>query len=228
VHGPGPLTLGPEAAKRLATVMRVAPGDEVVLFAGDGREWRARVESAAKAAVVVRVEGLARQAPPPGVVLELWLATIRANRFELALEKCTEAGADVIRPVVCEHSQRGDEASAARRERWQRIVVEAAEQSGRLYLPVVAGATPLARAVESFHGALVFGDVSGMGVRDIQALLPSTGHFAFVVGPEGGLSGEEEALLRHRGALPLALGPNILRSETAAIAGTALLRALTA
>lgn len=225
--GPGPLLLQGEAAKRLGSVMRLAPGDEFLVFAGDGREWRATVESVSKSAVTARIGELARQAPPPTVVLETWVATIRANRFEVALEKCTEAGADVIRPVVCEFSQRGDEPSAAKAERWQRIVIEAAEQSGRLYLPVVQPAAPQGRALDSFRGTLVFGDQDGMAVDEAKRLLPAGGHVALVVGPEGGLSPGEVTTLRQRGGIGVTFGPYILRSETAAIAGTALLRALT-
>jgi 16S rRNA (uracil1498-N3)-methyltransferase len=170
---------------------------------------------------------MVRQAPPPVVVLEVWLPAIRASRLELALEKCTETGADVIRPVVCEFSQRGDQPSPTRRERWQRIVMEATEQSGRLYLPVLASPSKLSQALESFHGAIVFGDQTGTSAAELQRLLPSSGHLALVVGPEGGLTPAETALLRQRGGIPLTLGPYVLRSETAAIAGTALLRTLT-
>jgi 16S rRNA (uracil1498-N3)-methyltransferase len=224
---PGPLSLPAEQARRLSAVMRVASGDALLLFAGDGREWHAAVESAAKGSVLVRVEGLARQGAPPTVVLETWIATIRANRFELALEKCTEAGADVLRPVTCEFSQRGDEPSPAKVERWQRIVVEAAEQCGRLYLPVLQGAAKLDQALESFHGAIVFGDREGVALEEARRLLPASDHVAFVVGPEGGFSPAEVAALRRRGGLAVSFGPYVLRSETAAIAGTALLRSLT-
>jgi 16S rRNA (uracil1498-N3)-methyltransferase len=224
---PGPFSLPAEQAKRLSAVMRAAPGDELLLFAGDGREWHARVESAAKGSVLVRVEGPSRQVAPPAVVLETWIATIRANRFELALEKCTEAGADVFRPVTCEFSQRGDAPSPAKVERWQRIVVEAAEQCGRLYLPVLQGAAKLEQALDVFQGAIVFGDREGVALDDTRRLLPASGHLALVVGPEGGFSPAEVATLRRRGGLAVSFGPYVLRSETAAIAGTALLRSLT-
>ncbi len=225
--GPGPLQLEGDDARRLGSVMRLAAGDSFVVFAGDGREWRAAVDTVSRSGLAATVSELVRQAPPPAVVLELWLAVIRPNRFELALEKCVEAGADIIRPVVCEHSQRGDEVSAAKAERWRRIVIEAAEQSGRLYLPVVEPPVPFARALGGFAGAAVFGDAAGGRAPEVAALLPQTGHVAFIVGPEGGFSPAEQAALATRGAIGLSLGPYILRAETAAIAGTALLRSLT-
>lgn len=230
VPGPtaaGPLTLSGDAAKRLAGVMRVSAGDSLLLFSGDGREWRTTVEGLAKGSLALQVHEVARQESPPAVVVETWIGTVRANRLELALEKCVEAGADVIRPVVCEFSQRGDDVSAAKAERWQRILVEAAEQSGRLFLPVVQQPASFERALDGFHGAMVFGDQLGLRPAEAQRLLPGSGHAAFVVGPEGGFSPGEVAALRQRGAIGLSLGPYILRTETAAIAGTALLRSLT-
>lgn len=223
----GPLALDAEVAKRLVGVMRVGLGEEFLLFSGDGREWRARVTSVGRPGMTATVEDIARQASPPPVVLETWIGVIRANRFETALEKCVEAGADIIRLIVGEYSQRGDEASANRVERWQRIVVEAAEQSGRLFLPVIEPPERLPRLLDSYRGALVVADGGGRSALDIAPLLPQTGRLALAVGPEGGFSPEEAALLKRHGALSVTLGPYILRTETAAIAGTAALRALT-
>lgn len=94
------------------------------------------------------VEDVARQASPPPVCSYL-SASDRANRFETALEKCVEAGADIIRLIVGEYSQRGDEASASRMDRWQRIVIEAAEQSGRLL--VIEPPERLPRLLDSYR-----------------------------------------------------------------------------
>lgn len=224
---PGPLVLDAEVAKRLVGVMRVGLGEEFLLFSGDGREWQARVTSVGRPGMTATVEAVVRQASPPAVVLETWIGVIRANRFETALEKCVEAGADIVRLVVGEYSQRGDEASANRLERWQRIVIEAAEQSGRLFLPVIDPPERLPRLLDSYRGALVMADAEGRSALDVAPLLPQTGRVALAVGPEGGFSPEESALLKRHGALSLSLGPYILRTETAAIAGTSLLRSLT-
>lgn len=225
---PGPLTLSGDTARRLTGVMRISPGEPLLLFGGDGREWRATVQSAARGAVLVAIEEQARQEPPPRAIVETWIGVVRANRLEIALEKCVEAGADIIRPVVCAFSQRGDEVSAAKVERWQRIVIEAAEQSGRLYLPVLQPPTPLTKAIAGFRGAMVVAESGGLPAERVRPLLPETGHIALVVGPEGGLSAAETAAMKQAGAVGLSLGPYILRTETAAIVGTAVLRSLTA
>lgn len=225
--GPGAVTIEGEPGRHLATVLRVRPGDPLLLFPGDGREWSATVSGATKLGVVVEVGQLTRQEAPPAVVIETWCALVRANRFEWALEKCVEAGADIIRPIVTEFTQRGDTPSEAKLSRWRRIIVEASEQSGRLFVPVLESSAPLARARETHRGATLFGDREGKPLRDLAPLLPDYGHVALIVGPEGGLSGEESATLSRTGALAASFGPHILRTETAAVVGTALIRSLT-
>ena len=223
-----PLTLRGEAAKHLTGVMRLRPGDEFLAFPGNGHEWRATVSSISRDSVLATVGGLVRQEPPLPVILETWIGVVRAARLDDAIEKCVEAGADIIRPVICEFSQRGEDASKMKLERWRRIAVQAAEQSGRLFVPVVEPPRPLRPVLEQFRGALVFGDGNGSPAHRLVELLPSSGSLAWVVGPEGGLSEAEMALLKTQGGLPLSLGPYIFRTETAAVAGTAALRSATA
>ncbi|GAB4331853.1 MAG: 16S rRNA (uracil(1498)-N(3))-methyltransferase [Dehalococcoidia bacterium] len=213
-----------DAGHRLRAVLRLKAGDEFLAFAGDGREYRATVSAVTKSAVNAFVGEIVRQAPAPAVALETWCALVRPNRFDWAIEKCVEAGADVIRPLVTEHAARGDSASASRRQRWDRIAVEAAEQSGRLYVPVVEAPLSFAQALHRYHGALIVADAAGAPLAEIAPLLPSRGHVAVVAGPEGGLSDAEREAARHAGALLLRLGPYILRTETAAVVATAVLR----
>lgn len=225
--GTGPLALRGEAARHLTGVLRLKTGEPLLVFAGDGREWHATVTSVAQDSVMAAVDELVRQEPPPAVVLETWVGVVRASRLDDAVEKCVEAGADIVRPVLCEFSQRGESASPAKLERWRRIAIEAAEQSGRVFVPVVEPPVPLGTALESFRGPIVLGDSAGKPASELAPLLPQIGPVAWVVGPEGGLSGAESALLLRRGALTLSLGPYILRTETAATVGTAVLRGLT-
>lgn len=225
--GHGPVTIDGEAGRHLSSVLRVRPGDPLLLFAGDGREWRATVMGATRGGVVAEVGELARHEAPPAIVLETWCALVRANRFEWAIEKCVEAGADIIRPVVTAFTQRSESPSEARLARWRRIAVEATEQSGRLFVPVVEPPSPLEGLLASFRGAIVVADPHGRQPGALAPLLPRLGHLAIAVGPEGGFSEEESALFARHGALLATLGPHIYRTETAAVVGTALLRSLT-
>lgn len=223
---PGPLALDGDAASRLATVLRVRPGDAVRLFAGDGHEWEGEVREVGRGRVLLQVGGVARQEAPPALVVEVWLPLIRAQRFEWAVEKCTEAGADIIRPVPMTFGQRGEAPSPAKLARWERIAIEASEQCGRLYLPVIEPAQGLERLLGTFRGALVALDREGMAATAAGPLLPQRGRVAVVCGPEGGFAPGEVAALRAAGALFVCAGPHVLRAETAAVAGVVLVRAL--
>jgi len=226
VKGPlraGPLRLDAEQSKRLGAVMRLRAGDEFLAFSGDGREWRARVDEVARDGLRATVGEVVRQEPASPLVVEVWCALVRPQRFEWAIEKCVEAGADIVRPLICEHSARGDAASAAKQERWERIAVEAAEQCGRLTLAVVERPARF----ESLLGRgapVFFGEPGGMRWAEASRLLPGQGRVAWAVGPEGGWSEGEVAKARSSGAIGVSLGANILRTETAAVVGTALLR----
>lgn len=222
--GPGPLTIEGDAAHRLRTVLRLKPGDPFLVFSGDGREYHATLTAAGKPAVSATVGEVVRQEPVPALAIETWCALVRANRFDWAIEKCVEAGADVIRPLVTEHASRGDSASASRRERWGRIAIEAAEQSGRLFVPTIEAPVTLGQALHRHHGAVVVADAAGQPIEAVASLLPSQGHVAVVVGPEGGLSDAERDHARHAGALFLRLGPHVFRTETAAVVATAVVR----
>lgn len=223
---PGPLVLDAEQSRRLAAVMRVREGDEFRVFAGDGREWRATVTAAQKTKVSASVGEVVRQEPQPALGVEVWCGLVRPNRFEWAIEKCVEAGADLFRPLLTEFAARGDGGSAAKQARWERIAVEAAEQCGRLWMPVME---PPARFLELLArtrgAALVVGDGGGMPWPEVAKLLPERGRVVVAVGPEGGFSPDELAKARAAGALAASFGPHTLRTETAAVAGTALVRA---
>jgi 16S rRNA (uracil1498-N3)-methyltransferase len=222
---PGPITLDADQARRLTSVMRVREGDEFRVFSGDGREWRAVAGKAPKGTLRAEIRDVARQEPLPDRVVEAWISLIRPNRFDWAIEKCVEAGADIIRPLVTAHAARGEGASAARQQRWERIAVEALEQSGRLHPVVIEPPAEFAALLARNRGALVVADASGVPWTDVARLLPERGRVAIAIGPEGGFREDEIASARAAGALVASLGPHVLRTETAAVVGTALLRA---
>jgi 16S rRNA (uracil1498-N3)-methyltransferase len=200
----------------------------------EGDEFRASPATAVSArgcqecredSVRAEVREVTRQEPQPGRVVEVWCALVRANRFDWALEKCVEAGADVIRPLLAGHAARREGSSATRQERWQRIVHEAMEQCERLYPALIERPARFDDLLARHHGTIVVADGAGKPWSDLQRLLPERGTVAVAIGPEGGFSEVEVARGRAAGALVASLGPNNLRSETAAVVATALLRA---
>jgi len=219
-----PLTA--EQAHYLGHVMRRAPGETVALFNGRDGEWEARIEALGRRGGSARAEALLRpQRPEP----DLWLlaAALKRDAFELVVEKATELGAAVIRPVLTERTV----VPRLNLDRLGAIAREAAEQCRRLSLPALAPPLPLAALLGDWPAGrrLVLADESGGAppLADALAALPRGGAYAVLIGPEGGFGPAELDRLRACPfVVPVGLGPRILRAETAAIALLACLQAL--
>ena len=206
-------------ANYLARVMRAKPGDAVILCDDATGEWVARVESADRRSVTLVV---GEQLRPREDVPDFWLvpALLKKDRFDLVLEKATELGVAAIHPVVTRRCV-ADKLNDARA---QTIVTEAAEQCARTALPQVAAPEKLDTLLAGWPDdrALFFADETG-GDPAAGAFASAAGPAALLVGPEGGFDDAERAAIRaHPQARAIALGPRILRGETAAIAATAL------
>lgn len=216
------------AARRIGTVLRMREGDRFIVFGGDGKEWQACIDNVSRQRVHARIETLLRQSPAPKPHLEIAIGNVRSNRMDWALEKCVEAGADAIRALTSRYGQRGSGDTRGRRERWERVIIEAAEQCGRLDLPALLDPEPLETWLQRDHGHLCWGDPEGVAWDEAQRRLGGVPAVAFVVGPEGGFSQEELGKIRSAGGMGVRLAPNILRTETAAIAATTLVRSMPA
>ena len=207
----------------LATVMRVAAGDAVVLCDDQTGEWATSVvEAGRKAAVLEVVERLRLRDDTP----DFWLcpALLKKDRFGLVLEKATELGVRAIHPVLTRRCV----ADKLNLERARAVTVEAAEQCARTALPELAAPAKLDALLRDWPEgrALFFADEQG-GEPAAAAFARKSGPAALLIGPEGGFDEAERAAIR---ALPqacaISLGPRILRGETAAIAASALWMAL--
>ena len=221
----GPLALGASLtiegpqAHYLARVMRVAPGDAVVLCDNVTGEWAARVMAADKRAVGLTAETLLR--PREDVPdFTLCAALLKKDRFDLVIEKACELGVRSIQPVLTRRCV----ADKLNLERARSILVEAAEQCARTALPELLAPVALGALLKGWEAerALFFADENG-GENAAQHFAAFLGPAALLTGPEGGFDEAERAAVR---ALPqtraITLGPRVLRGETAAIAGTAL------
>ena len=208
---------GPQA-HYLARVMRVAPGDAVVLCDDATGEWAARVVEAGKRHVTLAVETRLR---PREQVPDFWLcpALVKKDRFDLVLEKATELGVRAIHPVLTRRCV----ADRLNPERARAIVVEAAEQCERTALPELAAPVKLDSLLRHWPSdrTLYFADEQG-GTPAATAFAAHPGPSALLTGPEGGFDdAERAAILALPQAVAISLGPRILRGETAALAGIA-------
>ena len=208
-----------QQAHYLSRVMRVKPGDGVILCDDRTGEWAARVTEADKRNVTVElVEQLRpRESVPP---LTLCAALLKKPRFDLVLEKATELGVARIQPVITRRCV----ADALNMDRARQIVTEAAEQCARTALPAIAEPVTLNAMLDGWDDtALFFADESRDAPPAAAVFSAVPPPAALLIGPEGGFDdAEREAIRAHPSARPIALGPRILRGETAAIAAMAL------
>ena len=222
---PGPLGEGASVpleggqAHYLGKVMRVAPGDAVVLCDDLTGEWLAEVSAAGKRDITLAVVRRLRERE---AVPDFWLcaALTKKAAFDLVLEKATELGVAALHPVLTRRCV----ADKLNPERARTIMTEAAEQCARTALPALEGPAKLEALLKGWPEGrrLYFADEEG-GVPAAAAFAAHEGPAALLVGPEGGFDDAERALIRaHPAAIAITLGPRILRAETAAIAGTAL------
>lgn len=203
----------------LFNVMRLGVGDAVSVFNGRDGEWRGEVAEAGKRAGVLSCTGQsAPQMDPP----DLWLlfAPIKKARTDFIVEKATEMGARRIVPVQTDYTN----SDRVRVDRLQAHCVEAAEQCGGTFVPHVADLTRLDAVLNNWPEGrrLMFCDEALVGG---SAGLPpdAAGPWAILIGPEGGFSDGERTKLRAlEFACPVALGPRILRADTAAVAAMTL------
>ena len=221
------VTLGADLAHRLGRVLRLKRGDRVLLSEGGGREYEVQLTGVSSYALTGVVLGEREALPEPEATLVLYQSLIRANRFDLVLEKGTEIGVSRFVPVISARSlvQGDGEPAAARGERWRRIVIEAAEQSGRGRPPRVESPLPFEEAVQQARGEKLM-PYEGERGRSLGAYVRRLSRrpdiVSLFVGPEGGFEDAEVELARESGAEIVSLGPRILRSETAGIVASAL------
>ncbi|HWL79825.1 MAG TPA: 16S rRNA (uracil(1498)-N(3))-methyltransferase [Roseomonas sp.] len=207
----------------LGQVMRKREGDAVLLFNGRDGEWRARIAALRKDRAIFAPEARTRpQQPSPD--LRLLLAPIKRDAMDWVVEKATELGVRRIQPVFTARSVVG----RVNGERLASIAREAAEQCERLDLPEIAPPMDLHAALDAWDGApLLVGDARGNAPPLSVVLAGRSLPIGLLVGPEGGFTEPElDAVRRRPFVSPAALGPRILRAETAAVAGLAVLQAL--
>lgn len=220
-HGQ-PLTLDRDQANYLFAVMRLGPGDAILVFNGRDGEWRAEVaQSGKRAGTLIAVAQTRPVQMPP----DLWLlfAPIKKARTDFIVEKATELGAARILPVQTDFTN----AERIRQDRLQAHALEATEQCGGTFVPEVADLQPLARVLDTWSQGrrILWCDEHLAGPAVPLGGLPR-GPWAVLIGPEGGFSEPEQARLRGQTFVhPISLGPRILRADTAAVAALTLWQA---
>ncbi len=219
------------AAAHALRVLRLKSGDAVTLFNGDGHEYPARLVTAGIRDVRAEVASRASPARESPLQITLIQALARGEKMDWIVQKATESGTARIVPVTTERSEvKLDAARGEKRlEHWRAVAIAACEQCGRNVIPVIEAPVELASWVKT-TGATEPGSrwmlhpEGATRARDLQAASP--GELLLAVGPEGGFGENDLDTLHDAGFRDLALGPRILRTETAGVVAIAALQAL--
>ena len=205
------------AAHHLLNVLRMKAGDPLLLFDNRSGEWLATIADAGKRVLTARIERRTRDLE---CVPDLWLcfAPVKKARLDWIIEKATELGVARLQPVITERTI----VERVKRERLEAQIVEACEQCGRTAVPGLAEPVKLPQLLKTWPAerALLFADeAGGTPLGEASAPVPA----AILTGPEGGFTERERGLLLAAPAVRrIALGPRILRAETAAVAAIAV------
>ena len=212
-----------DEARHLREVLRLKPGDEVSVFDGEGKEFRARVAQARREFAELELDGEIEPVRPESPLkITLAVALLKGEKFDLVVQKATELGVVKIVPLITRYAdiKLRDENDASKRvARWQRIALEAAKQSGRTVVPELSLPKQFASVLDPSNPCFLFSEREGHGLMRIE-----TDQVTAIIGSEGGWSDEELEEARAAGAQVVTLGGRILRAETAAITATALLQ----
>ena len=216
------------AAEQMRSVLRIASGERVVVLVDDGWECEVEVTRIGKGEAEGRLLDRRPNSREPRVALTLYQCLLKADHFEWVLQKGVEVGVTRFVPVVSERTVVRGETAGRKRERWERIVVEAAEQSGRGHIPVLGEVMSAsdawadcaahdfkAVAWEEEH-AVTLGSLRD----DAGGRAPAS--IGLVIGPEGGFSPAEIEAAGRCGVPAVTLGVRTLRAETAAVVMAAL------
>jgi 16S rRNA (uracil1498-N3)-methyltransferase len=221
-----------EISRQISTVLHLRAGQRVIALDNAGSEYELELEIVAPRSTEGRILATRPALGEPRTSLSLYLGLTQREKFEWMLQKCCEVGASEFIPVVTSRSLvQSLEEGNSRRDRWQRILQEAAEQSGRGRIPSLAAPLRWDEALRSFQARALPGLIAWEGEKTLElaAALGQAGlaqaaspRLALFIGPEGGYSEEEVAQARAAGLAPVTLGRRILRMETAAVVATAL------
>jgi len=218
------LKLSDDVWRHCVQVLRYKENDELLLFNGDGCDYLARLQKVEKKSAIAQV---CKQIPVNNespLKLHLYQGIARGDKMDWIIQKAVELGVSEITPIFTEFCNvRLDSQRLAKKQRhWQQIARSACEQSGRARIPQINEAIDIKQIENDDSTLLLLSPNSEQSIRQLQL----TESVALIIGPEGGLSQDEEQLLFDRGAQSVQIGPRILRTETAGLAILSALQAM--
>jgi 16S rRNA (uracil1498-N3)-methyltransferase len=216
-----------EDVRHIAAVLRMKIGDALLLCDGQGTEYQAAIAELSKSEIKADIVSQSSRAST-GPRITLGQGLPKSDKMDWIVQKATELGVSDIVPLVTERTIVKIRDEEKRISRWQKIAREAAMQSDRLDIPqigTVVGFKVFLRALNPEPGTLLLlpWEESSAPIKDVLTQHAGAAQIIVLIGPEGGFSSAEASMAREKGFHALSLGPNILRTETAAIAVLSML-----
>ena len=216
-HATDEISLSERNHHYLSRVLRVKPGQIILLFDGCGRACEAAVKEISKRETIIELLTIS-ESPDRRLPVTLGLAVIKSGRFDWTLQKATELGVSTIQPIITQFTDLPPKVDRLEKKwsHWQEILVNACEQSENNWLPVLRKPRQLHEIELPEQTIIAHPTTDSVQINpDHETLL--------LIGPEGGFSDAELDVLQKKQVKPMSLGPRILKSETAAIVGLTLL-----
>ncbi|MEB2285891.1 MAG: 16S rRNA (uracil(1498)-N(3))-methyltransferase [Myxococcales bacterium] len=215
--------------RHLQRVLRLREGDSVTVFDDAGGEHEGVIVSMSPRVATVRITASTAAGRESPLAVTLYQGVPKGRKMDLIVEKATELGVVAIIPFVSAFATASIAAAESKRERWQRIALAAAKQSGRTRIPEIGAALTFPEVVSAAaamdRGLLFFENAGAVALPVPGGGDATAATAAVIVGPEGGFSSEEASRALNAGLAICSLGPRILRTETAAIVALALVQA---
>lgn len=221
------LTLRGGQSHQISSVLHLQPGEIIAALDGRGNEYRVELTRIARQEVKGHLVERVNRPTEPRTHLVLYQSLLKADRFEWVLQKGTEIGVAEFTPVSTTRAV-ATSVSRAKQARWERIITEAAEQSGRGKIPPLNPVQTYEKALEQAHaqgslGLIPWEQERGADLSEVLAEEDRGGPIAVFVGPEGGFAAAEIDAARAHGIRPVTLGPRTLRAETAGLVAASLI-----
>lgn len=231
-YQPGVLTIGTSVelddavVQHVSRALRMRPGEAIALFNGEGAEYQATLESVEKRRASAYIEGEQQASTESPLKVHIGQCISRGERMDYAVQKATETGMNAMTPLLSERCEvkLNTERQQKRQRHWQQIAISACEQAGRSLVPQIQDVDALTHWCQTVEADLKLVLHHHTAAPLAQQDVP--GSVALLIGPEGGLTEAEVEQAIAAGFQPLALGPRVMRTETAPVAAQAILHYL--
>lgn len=225
----GILKIKGEEVKHIRKVLRLRPGDQIILFDGLGKEYEGRILEENASSVLVQIQNTSASKQDSPLELTLAQSLLKGEKMDFLIQKATELGVKEIIPFLSSRSVPilDKTRRPERHHRWERIAIEASKQCGRGVIPIVESLKNYSEMLQigsSYGLRLILWEREGAKLRKVLGKAEERSKIFFVVGPEGGFSQEEIYTAEELGFIPVHLGKRVLRAETASLCFLSILQ----